>query len=77
MLQDWHQFSYRATIPWPNLEQQSDWIQGLHLVEEWLVNHIGPRYQNWAYNDSAIIYNIGVAFKWDKDRTLFVLAWSN
>jgi len=77
MLVDWHTFQYHATIPWPNNNcYQVDWIEGLLTVEHWLKQCVGARYVNWAYSDSTVLYNIGVAFKWDHDRTLFVLAWS-
>ena len=76
MLVDWHRFPYHAIVPWPNHEYQQDWVNSLLVVEDWLKQCVGARYAAWAYADCAVLYNIGVAFKWDQDRTLFVLAWS-
>jgi hypothetical protein len=78
MLVDCHAFQYHAQIPWPSIQSdQMDWINGLLLIEDWLRESIGPRYTRWAYHDCPALYNIGIAFKWDQDRTLFVLAWSD
>ena len=78
MLVDRHTFQYHAQIPWPITNSaQLDWIEGLLSIESWLRECVGPRYANWAYDDCPTLYNIGVAFKWDQDRTLFVLAWSD
>jgi hypothetical protein len=78
MLVDWHRFQYHATVPWPVFDHcQVDWIQGITVVESWLKDRVGPRYAVWAYDDCNILNNIGIAFKWDQDRTLFVLAWGN
>lgn len=77
MLVDWHKFQFHATVPWPMpATTQVDWVQGLYSVEEWLKQCIGPRYSVWAYDDCEIMYNIGVAFRWDEHRTLFMLTWS-
>jgi hypothetical protein len=77
MLVDRHQFQYHAHIPWPiSNSTQMDWIEGLLSIETWLRECVGPRYASWAYDDCRALYNIGVAFKWDQDRTLFVLTWS-
>jgi len=77
MLVDSHTFQYPAQIPWPIYNStQIDWIEGLFAIETWLRECVGPRYAQWAYNDCSELYNIGVAFKWNQDRTLFVLTWS-
>jgi hypothetical protein len=77
MLVDWHRFPYHATIPWPIYDSdQYDWVESLITVEDWLKQCVGARYATWAYNDCDILYNIGIAFKWDQDRTLFVMTWS-
>jgi hypothetical protein len=78
MLVDRHIFRYSAVIPWPllfNENGQMDWIQGLDTVEEWLLERIGPRYQQWAWHDSSAYFSLGVAFKYDASRTLFILSW--
>ena len=77
MLIDWHQFQYHASVPWPQLQQsQVDWEQGIRQVEGWLNNNIGHRLSYWAWHDSQAAYNIGVSFRWDQDRVLFILAWA-
>lgn len=74
---DWHQFRYCASVPWPHDEcSQIDWINGVKKIENWLNWHIGNHLIYWAWNDSYKSYNIGVAFKQDKDRTLFLITWS-
>jgi hypothetical protein len=76
MLVDRHAFVYTATIPWPTASlPQLDWIQGVDLVQSWLERHVGSHHASWAWNDSGEYYHLGVAFKWDKDRCLFVLTW--
>jgi hypothetical protein len=78
MLVDLHHFQYHAQIPWPiSSNTQVDWVESLLHIEDWLRQCIGPRYTRWAYHDCPALYNIGIAFKWDQDRTLFVLAWSD
>ena len=77
MLVDWHKFPYHATVPWPiENSYQVDWVESLVTLEDWLKQCVGARYATWAYADCSILYNIGVAFKWDQDRTLFVMTWS-
>jgi len=77
MLLDKHPFQYCATVPWPVVnEPQIDWVQGIQVVESWLNNHVGPRLKHWAWHDSQQMYHVGVAFKWDQDRLLFVIAWT-
>jgi len=77
MLIDWHAFQFHASVPWPKLEQaQVDWARGIHSVEDWLEGNIGSKYKQWAWSDSEFTYNIGVAFRWDQDRLLFVMVWS-
>jgi hypothetical protein len=77
MLVDRHAFVYTATVPWPaGIVPQLDWIQGVELVESWLQTHVGKHYVTWAWNDSKSSYQLGVAFKWDQDRSIFVLTWA-
>lgn len=77
MLLDRHPFQYCATVPWPSLgQEQLDWILGIQTVENWLNDRIGPRLIHWAWNDSQQMYHVGVAFKRDQDRLLFVIAWT-
>lgn len=76
MLRDWHQFEYLASIPWPqHHEHQESWQWGVDRVESWLVTHVGHHWSRWAWTDSGGSHRIGVAFRWDQDRTLFLLVW--
>jgi len=77
MLVDWHQFYYHASVPWPQLETaQIDWEYGVREIEYWLNKNVGSRLTYWAWNDSQLTYNIGVAFRQEHDRLLFVMTWS-
>lgn len=77
LLMDVHPFRYTAQVPWPIVDsQQTDWILGVHLIENWLNTHVGDRLSTWAWNDSGSSYQLGVGFRWEKDKTLFVLKWS-
>ena len=72
-----HGFEYTADSAWPGRAyEQLDWIIGITQVEEWLLNYTGPKYQRWAWNMATESYNISVAFKYDKHRTLFLLNYS-
>jgi hypothetical protein len=69
-----HDFAYIADIRWPGrCGEQLDWIVGITHVEFWLKEYTGPKYQRWAWNMATECYNISVAFKFDKHRTLFLL----
>jgi hypothetical protein len=72
-----HDFIYTADIAWPGRAlEQLDWIIGITDVENWLVTYTGPKYQRWAWNMALESYNISVAFKYDKHRTLFLLNYN-
>ena len=75
MLVDRHGFLYTASIPWPHHNGVQDWYQGIQAVDRWLTQHVGSRLSHWAWSDSGASYQIGVAFKWDSDRLLFVMTW--
>ena len=77
MLVDSHLFDYYASVPWPHDNNyQMDWVYGIRKIEQWLNQQIGHHLIQWAWNDSQLTYNIGVAFRQDKDRLLFVITWS-
>ena len=66
-----------ADVDWPRTElAQMDWITGIHEVESWLLSYTGPKYSRWTWATAREVYHIGVAFKYDKHRTLFLLTWS-
>lgn len=75
MLVDHHRFVYVAAVPWPHWEDQMDWEIGIREIQIWLTGNVGPWMQRWAWSDSQSSSQIGVAFRWDPDRTLFVLTW--
>lgn len=76
MLIDRHIFDFTASVPWPIQSGQLDWVQGLITLENWLETAVGKHYTVWAWNDSGNPRSIGVAFKWERDRSLFLLSWS-
>jgi hypothetical protein len=72
-----HDFEYVASIKWPGqVCEQLDWITGITDVELWLLQYTGPKYQRWAWNMGKDSYQISVAFKYDKHRTLFLLNYA-
>lgn len=77
LLIDAHSFFYTASVPWPlDHDHEVDWSASLNSIETWLNHRVGSRYTQWAWHDSGAAYQIGVAFRWDRDRSLFVLTWS-
>ena len=75
---------YHAAIPWPRVytpaTNQQDWIESIFLVESWLETYIGPHWDNWAWTGWSLVEQVnycGVSFKYDRDRTLFLLQWSD
>jgi hypothetical protein len=75
---DQHEFLYTANIRWPGCTcEQLDWITGIQDVELWLLQYAGPKYQRWAWHMAQNCYDIGVAFKYDKHRTLFLINYAN
>lgn len=76
-LPDFHNFEYIASVPWPGLSSdQIDWVAGVVTVEDWLEHYTGPKYSRWAWNRPIEHYQVSVAFKYDKHRTLFLLQWA-
>lgn len=75
-LMDLHPFRYTAQVPWPTIDSdQVDWDLGVHLVEKWLTQNVGSRLSTWAWDDSGDNYLLGVGFRWEQHKTLFVLRW--
>ena len=72
-----HDFAHTAYIPWPGqVGEQLDWIIGVYAVEQWLDKYIGAKYSRWNWNMAMESYQVSVAFKYDKHKTLFLLNWS-
>ena len=77
MLIEHSSFDHLASVPWPHLDLvQLDWIQGVETIQHWLLLNIGPKLSYWTWADSGHANQIGVKFKWDRDRLLFVIAWA-
>lgn len=73
---DLHNFEYIADIHWPCPRgEQIDWVTGVVSVEDWLLIYTGAKYERRAWHRASDCYNVGVAFKYDKHRTLFLLEW--
>ena len=77
-LPEYHDFAYIATAPWPNYDSQLDWVDNVITLEQWLEQYVGEHYVRWAWatNSNHTTTEACVAFKWDKHRTLFLLAWA-
>jgi hypothetical protein len=75
-LMDLHPFRYTAQVPWPTVDDsnQIDWDLGVHLIENWLTQNVGSRLASWAWDDGDH-YQLGVGFRWEQHKTLFVLRW--
>lgn len=71
MLHERHFFVYHASVPFPT----TDWKYGINIIECWLNDSVGPHLTKWAWNMSNHPYHIGVGFKWDEDRILFLVKW--
>lgn len=77
-LPEYHSFQYRAWAPWPHDRDQMDWIDGLRLVDDWLIQHVGAHHKMWAWDRVDLAQQgqyLGVAFARAPHRTLFVLRW--
>jgi hypothetical protein len=69
-------FEYKAVIPWHRIgcKEQQDWIETITTLEAWLEQYTGPHWVEWAYSQHC---DQGcVAFRRDRNRTLFLLTWS-
>jgi hypothetical protein len=70
-----HNFHYIADITWPSYEHQRDWINSVYQVETWLQDHHMMKYSHWMWNWASQHWEISVAFRYDKHRTLFLINW--
>jgi len=84
-------FPYTAQALWPGVEEQYeqthpyqsfkqvDWIDSVAEMEKWLESSIGLRYCEWVWAEHVSItsWHCGVAFHWEKDKTLFLLRWGS
>jgi hypothetical protein len=77
VLPERHWFIHYASVPWPYLDQsQLDWERGITAVQHWLTDQVGGHLDTWAWDDGRVPYHLGVSFRWDQDRLMFVLRWS-
>ena len=78
MLVDRHFLPFVASVPWPKdpVQPQVDWINSSSLLENWLSDNVGSHYSEWAWHWAPTPSTACVAFKWQKDTTLFLLKWA-
>lgn len=80
MLWDRPELPYRAVVPWPQIERngQWDWIETVSSVQSWLEQRIGPHWVRWGWSMYTLPHGglCGVSFRFDPDRTLFLLKYS-
>lgn len=65
---------YQATVKWPKTQPQIDWIDRVTILENWLTTFIGVEHLDWGWVNHTI--DATVAFKNERNKTLFLLTWS-
>ena len=78
-LPDSHDFEYIDTAHWPTIlteHDQLDWVSAVECMEAWLNRYVGLH--EWAYHNgtSHDYWQACIAFKRDRNKTLFLLTWS-
>lgn len=77
MLIDPGEFEYPAQVPWSHIPGAVlDWQYKVQMLEHWLGQNVGGHYVAWLWCDSGHHDLVGVSFRWDQHRTLFVLTWA-
>jgi hypothetical protein len=66
-------YPYVGSVPWPIAQDQADWVDQLVSMEQWLDNNVGLNNWDWVNNVPQLAT---VAFRLDRDRTLFLLRWT-
>lgn len=78
-LPEFNQFEYKARAPWPvsPSHNQIDWIESIDIMRYWLESSVGPHLAHWAWSTDAQqkAWECCVAFRWDRDRLLFLIKW--
>jgi hypothetical protein len=81
-------FPYTAHALWPGTQEvdptipaayiQVDWVDSVLTMERWLETAVGHRYNSWVWAEYLGLssWHCGVAFHWERDRTLFLIKWS-
>jgi hypothetical protein len=75
---EYHTFTHIACVPWPHWGKgQMDWVEGITELESWLNMYTGPRWVEWCWAESSLqrYWEISVAFKQPKYKTLCLLRW--
>lgn len=78
-LWDHNLLPYAGHVPWPRIDyhDQQDWLASVDLVDSWLRLSVGTRWVNWAWGwatfNSQQWDQCHVNFRWERDRTLFLL----
>ncbi len=79
-LPEYHDFEYVARVPWPKIytNWQEDWVSSIETLETWLNQYTGRHWVEWAYSQqqNQCYWEACVAFKQDRNRTLFLLTWA-
>lgn len=79
-LPELHPFEHIAYATWPTIivNDQWDWVTAVDEMEAWLNQYIGHHYSEWAYHNgtSADYWQACIAFRRERNKTLFLLRWS-
>jgi hypothetical protein len=67
---------YQAHAPWPRADNQVDWVDRIQQLEDWLDLYIGTYTVEWQYTQSQHSGLACIAFRQERSKTLFLLAWS-
>lgn len=78
---DPYPFPFIARAPWPKHYSKGfnlDWVDSIECVEDWLETRVGSHLVQWMWSTTQEqqYWECCVAFKWDRDRTLFLLQWA-
>ena len=79
-LPEYHEFEHLAIVPWPvdPRHNQIDWVEAIDTIEAWLLKYTGPQWATWAYSSrqEQEYWEACIAFKQERSKTLFLIAWS-
>ena len=70
---------YQGHVPWPRIQYRDhqDWVASVDLVDSWLRTSVGSRWVNWTWGWATFacqdLDQCHVNFRWERDRTLFLL----
>jgi hypothetical protein len=79
-LPEYNEFDYSAVVPWPvdPRHYQQDWICAIDTIESWLEQYVGAHLVEWAFDGQREQepWQACVAFRQERNRTLFLLCWA-